>query len=290
MKIRQLNIFKTVCEEESITKAAEKLYMTQPAISRTIGELEELLGTQLFDRYSRKVYLNETGKLLLSKVIPLLDLYEDLEESAKELDKLAALRIGSSITIANYILPFIMKKFQLECAQTPTFITIDNARAIEEKLVNNELDLGLIEGVITNDNLEKIPFSDYSLAVICSPDHHLASGIAISVDHLSEESWLLREKGSAIRDAFDSAMLLHNIAVTPQWSSVNSPALIQAVKQNLGISILPRILVEGEIDRGELSELDVNDFSLRCVNHVVFHKDKFQTIAFQTLINMIIFH
>lgn len=289
MKIRQLYIFKTVCEEESVTRAADKLFMTQPAISRTISELEESLGTQLFDRISRKIYVNETGKLLLSKVIPLLELYEDIEEHSKELDKLAALRIGSSITIANFILPDVMKTFHRECPDTPASVIVDNAGEIEQKLLHNEIDLALIEGVVANDQLVKIPFSDYDLVVLCSPDNELLTGKPITADHLSRVPLLLREKGSAIRDSFDSALLLKNISVTPYWTSVNSQALIQAARHNLGVTILPRILVERELTSGELSELPIDSFQLSCVNHVVFHKDKFQTVAFQTLMNLIIF-
>ncbi|MCR1950305.1 LysR family transcriptional regulator [Clostridium sp. DSM 100503] len=83
MKIRHLRIFKAVCEEESVTKASEKLFMTQPAVSHAISELEDYLGVSLFDRISRKVYLNETGKLFLTKVTKLLDLYDDLDKNIK---------------------------------------------------------------------------------------------------------------------------------------------------------------------------------------------------------------
>lgn len=289
MKIRQLIIFKTVCEEESITKAAETLGMTQPSISRTISELEDDLGTKLFDRVSRKVYLNETGKLLLSKAVPLLELYDDLEENSKNLDRLAALRIGASMTIANFILPSIMKTFRLECADTPTSILVDNDKSIEHMLLHHEIDLALIEGIITNDQLVKIPFSNYPLSVLCAPSHFFAERDFISVDELSAEPLLLREKGSAIRDIIDSSFLLKNISVTPEWTSVNSQVLIQAVKQELGITILPRITAEKELEDGTLREVKVNDYQLDCVNHVVFLKDKFQTVAFQTLINLIIF-
>lgn len=289
MKLRHLSIFKIVCEEESITKAAERLSMTQPAISHTISELEETLGTQLFDRVSRKVYLNEIGKLFLSKVIPLLDLYDDLEESSKELENLATIRIGSSITIAQFQLPGIIERFHHDCAETPITVTIGSSHEIKTKLIHNELDFALVEGVVAHDQLVKIPFSSNPLTVICAPCHEFASCEPITMVQLSEEPLLLRETGSAIRDTFDSAMLLQNISVMPHWSSTDSYALIQAVKHNLGISVLPRILVEHELETGELAEVPVQDFEISCVNHVVFHKDKYQTVPFQTLINLVLF-
>ncbi len=287
MKIRHLRIFKTVCEEKSITKASEKLFMTQPAVSHAISELEEYLGICLFDRISRKLYLNETGKLFLEKAIKLLDLYDDLEKNARELEDNATTKIGSSITIANFILPQAIRKFETICKSTPTKVIIDNARNVESMLLNNEIDLGLIEGVIYNEELIKIPFSSYPLAVICSSKHKFALEESIDINTLIKERLLLREEGSAIRDVFDSALLLHNIKVSPEWTSVNSQALIYAVKQGLGISVLPKILVEKEISNRELFEVKVNNFELISVNHIVLHKEKIQTKSLKTLIQII---
>ena len=114
MKIRQLYTFKIVCEEESITRAAEHLSTTQPAISRTISELEETLGTQLFDRTSRKIVLNEAGQLFVSKVIPLLELYEDLEKGLPDSDVRYQLRIGATPSLAGTLLFQILEKFRLK--------------------------------------------------------------------------------------------------------------------------------------------------------------------------------
>jgi len=287
MKIRHLRIFKVVCEEESITKAAEKLFMTQPAVSNAISELEDHLKVCLFDRISRRIYLNETGKLFLKKVITLLELYEDLEKNVKELEENATIRIGSSITIANFILPKSIVEFETMYKNTPTKVIVGNAGKIEEMLEHNEIDLALIEGVIYNEELIKIPFSSYPLVMICSPKHKFAQQGPIDINQVIQERLLLREKGSAIRDVFDSALLLRNVSVNPNWTSTNSQALIQAVKQNLGISVLPKILVAEEIASGQLVEIKVKDFELVNMNHIVFHKDKFQTTSFKALVEII---
>lgn len=287
MKIRHLRIFKAVCEEESVTKAAEKLYISQPAVSNAISELEDFLDVHLFDRISRNIYLNETGKLFLAKINKVLDLYDDLDQNVKELEEQAKIRIGSSITIANFILPKKIIAFEKIYQNVPLEVTVENAWKIEEKLSNNEIDLGLIEGVIYNEDFLKIPFSSYKMAVVSSPTHPLASEKSISVDQLIQEKLLLREKGSAIRDVFDSALLLHNLKANPEWTSINSQSLIYAVKQNLGLSILPKILIEDEVAKGELYEIQVENFELVNTNHIVFHKDKFQTESFKTFIEII---
>ena len=140
MKIRQLYTFKIVCEEESITRAAERLSTTQPAISRTISELEETLGTQLFDRTSRKIVLNEAGQLFLSKVIPLLELYEDLEKGLPDSDVRYQLRIGATPSLAGTLLFQILEKFRSGHEDVQIRVTVDSEPVLEQMLLQRQID------------------------------------------------------------------------------------------------------------------------------------------------------
>lgn len=291
MNLRHLTIFKTVCEEGSITGAAKALSMTQPAISHAINELEESVGSPLFDRVSRKVVINENGKFYLSKVIPLLELYHDLENYSGILHLQAPLRIGSCVTLASYLLPHIVTRFRTANPDTQLKLTVANSNEIINKLLKNELDIGLVEGVISEDSLEKIPFSSYPLAVICSPEHPFArrSAQPVSLEQLIKEPLFLREPGCTIRDTFDCALSLNNLSADPICSSTSSDAILQAVNQNLGLGIVPRIFADSSIQRGEVVEIEVKQLDLSCMNHVAFHKDKFQTEAFQAFINLVLF-
>lgn len=291
MNLRHLNIFKTVCEEGSITGAAKVLSMTQPAISHAINELEESVGAALFDRVSRKIVINENGKFYLSKVIPLLDLYNDLESLNGALNRQAPLRIGSCVTLASYLLPEVVARFGKSNPDTRLMVTVNNSKEIENLLLKNELDLGLIEGVVPDEQLEKIPFSSYPLAVICSPGHRFARPASqpVSLEKLVEEPFLLREAGCTIRDTFDCALMLHNLSVIPLWTSTSSDVIVQAVRENLGLGVVPRIFADEYIKRGEVVEIDVKDLDISCMNHVVFNRDKFQSEAFQAFINLVLF-
>lgn len=291
MNLRHLNIFKTVCEEGSITGAAKTLSMTQPAISHAINELEESVGAALFDRVSRKIVINENGKFYLSKVIPLLELYNDLESLSGALNRQAPLRVGSCVTLASYLLPEVVARFSKSNPDTRLLVTVNNSREIENLLLKNELDLGLIEGVVPDEQLEKIPFSSYPLAVICAPEHRFARSSAqpVALEKLIGEPFLLRETGCTIRDTFDSALTLHNLSVTPLWTSTSSDVIVQAVRENLGIGVVPRIFADDYIKRGEIVEIEVKDLDISCMNHVVFNRDKFQSEAFQAFINLVLF-
>ena len=275
MTIRHLYIFKIVCEEGSFTRAARRLYMTQPAVSHAILELEAEIGSPLFDRLSRSIYLNASGNIMLSKVNRLLELYEELKSNALTAEQPLPLRIGSTITIGNFWLPSIMAAFCSLAEHIQEQIIIEQAGAVTQKLLNNELDLALIEGPIPYSQLVSLPFSSYSLLFLCSPGHPCALRSMLTLEALQRERLLVREKGSAIRDTLDSAFTLAGLSLTPAWTSVNSQALIQAAKASLGITVLPDILVKEEIKKGELIPLETGELSLQNVNHIVYHKDKY---------------
>ena len=286
MTIRHLRIFQTVCRQGSITKAAQALYMTQPAVSHAISELEQEAGCELFDRISRKIYLNETGKLFLEKVARVLEMYEELENGARMLEEQAVLRIGSNITIGYHWLPLIMEEFRTVCPDVPVQVSVAQAREITGQLLNHEIDLALIEGPIEQEALVRIPFSSYRLIPVCAPVCALAKRKAELAEFL-EYPLLLREQGSAIRDTFDSMLRIHNLTVKPAWTSVNSQVLIQAVEHNLGVSVLPDVLAESKIRGGTMVQANVNKWSLANTNHLVYHKDKFLTAPMQSWIRVV---
>ncbi|MEY8338107.1 LysR family transcriptional regulator [Lachnospiraceae bacterium 62-35] len=289
MKMKQLYTFRIVCEEESITKAAARLSTTQPAISRTISELEDSLGIRLFDRSSRKVVLNETGQLFLSKVIPLLELYEDLEQTFQDASLSSTLRIGVTPIIVDTILPGILNRFSAS-HEDDVKVTINDEHELETQLLNRSLDLVLMEGLLDHDSLVKVPVSTEPLAVLASPSHPLAAMPVVTVPEMVEYPLLLKEPGSLIRQLIDSAFLFYSVTASPIWTSSSSHALLTGAEKGFGITILPRILAEDSLRLGRLMELPVEAFNLSCTSHVMFLQDKYQTFAFQSLVNIILFN
>lgn len=292
MTIRHLFIFKTVCEEMNFTRAAERLFMTQPAVSHVIAELEKEAGTPLFDRRTKKIALNGRGRLLLEKTVRLLELYEDMEGDLKGLERKAVLRIGSSITIANFWLPYFVKRFEEQNEGIPLQIEVDSAANVAGKLERGELDLALIEGASYISQFEDVPFSSYEVTPICSPAYRARVGggalaNAIKIEEFAAMPLLLREKGSAIRDVLDGVFIQHGLLAKPYWVSVNSQALIQAAIAGLGVTVLPLNLAKGEIEAGRLVELPVEGLKLRNANHIVYHKAGYITSPMQKFIDLI---
>ena len=227
------------------------------------------------------------GKIFLNKTLRILELYDDLENNFYKSEKDIPIHIGSCITIGNFWLPSIVKEFKKLSPETPLKIEIDNAAVIEKMLLENTIDIALMEGGIHSENLIKIFFSSYKLSVICSINHIFSKKKSISVEELSKETLLLREKGSAIRDCLDNALSRKDIFITPAWTSTNSQALIQGIKNNLGISILPDVLIKDELKKNQLKKLSIDGIELKNNNYIVYHKDKYISNTMSAFIKLI---
>ena len=169
MTIRHLTVFKAVCEEESITRAAKRLFMTQPAVSHVIADLEDRAGAPLFDRASRRLRLNQMGRQLYEKSCRVLEAYEELEKSMENLEQRTALRVGSSITIANFWLPGIISRFSKHAPDVPVEVTVDSAWRTSQRLEANEIDIAFIEGASYQEKFDSISFSSYQVIPLCAP-------------------------------------------------------------------------------------------------------------------------
>ena len=279
MTIRQGKVFRAVVEQGSVTRAAQILYMSQPAVSHVVSEMEQQLGYTLLDRIGRHCRVNGRGMQLYHKLVPILEAIEDLEQSTADLEKQALLRIGSSITIANMWLPSLIQQFRTLCPQTPVQVQVDRASEIVRKVLANEVDIGFTEGVCEEDSLFKLPFSRYRLSFVCRHDLPAAKLKTLSLDQLQAQNWLLREPGSAIRDSLDSALRLRQIQVKPAWESVNSQVLKQAALAGLGIALLPRQMIRSPLAAGELTEVKIEGIELENQNWMIYHRDKFESEA-----------
>lgn len=272
MSLRLLYIFQMVVEYGGISAAAKQLYMSQPAVSHAIAQLEDKISVKLFDRIGKRLYLSEGGKQFYQKTCQLLTIYKELEQQAKQLNQMPPLRIGSSITNANILLPDLIRQLQATY-QGEITVVVQNAQTIEEKLLRNEVDLAFLEGALAYENLIQIPLTHYENRVFCSSSSPLLHRSITSLSDLIHEDWLLREQGSAIRATFDSTMNLLDQVIQPVWESVNSQVLIEAVKAGIGISILPEQLLQNELARNTIQYLPVKE-AVICHNHIVYHKEK----------------
>lgn len=280
MTLKHITVFCTICEEMSMTKAAERLFMTQPAVSRMIGELEKYYEVRLFDRIDRRLYLTAAGKQLWQDGKNVLLGMEQLENHLKSQTIAPVLKVGCSIGIGVTFLNDYLKQYYLAYPNTLIRITESHSSSIEEQVVMNELDLGVIEGLVHSPSLICVPFHQDDLAAVCAPSHPAAlkaqkdPGRIFSLEELDHIGLYLPENGTGTRESLNQAAKKDGFALHPVWSSINYVNILRQAEEGAAVTILSRHLVRGRLETGVLTELKT-DFHIERTFHIIWHKNKY---------------
>ena len=275
MNIRHLRIFIMVADCGKMSIAAEKLFITQPSVSQAIKEIEDYYGVKLFERLTKKLYITESGELLLKYARHIIQSFDEMEMSLKNKGQNPYLRIGATITVGYCLLNNIINKVENENKNISTKITINNTDVIEKMLLNSELDLGIVEGVITNNELITKPIYTDKLVVVVGKNHKFYDKDEISINDLMGEDIISREEGSGSRKIFDNILKNNNIQVNIKWSSTDTETIKNAVIDGRGLTVLSTLLVEKELKDGTLHKVSLKEVNMFREIFVVYHKNKF---------------
>ena len=212
----RLKVFQSVAKNLSFTKASQELYISQPAISKHIQELEAYYQTRLFDRQGNKISLTEAGKLLLEHSDRILDAYKQLEYEMHLLNDeyTGVLKLGASTTISQYVLPHFLGNFIRKFPQVNLSVVSGNSRYIETVLQENRIDLGLVEGVLRLPHLKYTTFLKDEIVLVMSAQSKLDVADEITPHDLLKLPLVLRERGSGTLDVIERALLKHQIKLT----------------------------------------------------------------------------
>ena len=212
----RLKVFQSVAKNLSFTKASQELFVSQPAITKHIQELETCYQTRLFDRQGSKISLTEAGELLLKHSEKILDDYKQLEYEMHLLhdEYIGELKLGASTTIAQYVLPPLLANFITKFPQINLSLINGNSRGVEVALQEHRIDLGLVEGIFRLPNLKYTAFLQDELVAVV----HMRSKLAVADEILPEElpniPLVLRERGSGTLDVFERALLQYNLKLS----------------------------------------------------------------------------
>lgn len=287
MTLRHLQIFRQVCASGcNATKAAEALHMTQPAVSLAIKELEQYYGLPLFDRMGRRLQLTDGGKQALQYAIHICDLFADMETQLRNREGHGTLRVGASITIGSQFLPGYIRAFGKAYPGVDVRAVVEQAGRLERKLLANELDLALSEGMAHDGNILSQPYMEDTLCVICPRDWGWEPGRVLTISEFQSQRFLLREQGSGTREVFDRVMEQAGLRVTPIWEAMSTTALINAVVNGLGIAVLPRRMVQPALERGLVQTVEVEKLSFVRSFYIMRHKDKYLTESARAFLNL----
>ncbi|MGB8452442.1 MAG: LysR family transcriptional regulator [Anaerocolumna sp.] len=284
MTIRHMKIFLQVYQTQNITRAAEIMHMTQPAVTRSIQEIEAYYGVCLFERINRRLFVTESGKQLYAQALHIVDSFDMMEKGLRNWDSFGVLRVGASITLGNYLLPELVCQFQKQRPNIQVQVTVANGAILQKALLVNQLDIALLEGGVSEPELQTEVFEKDHLVLIVSPSHPLLTQEKIVLKDLLPYHFLLREKGSVGRTFLDNVFAIRGITLHPLWESASTQAIVKAVGYGIGLSILPEQLVCSDITAGTIGTREIMDESFDRLNYLVWHKNKYLTTAAQEFI------
>ena len=288
MADRRLQVFHAVAKQMSFTKAAETLFMTQPAVTFQIKQLEEHFNTRLFERGHGRIALTPAGEIVLEYAERILSLSAELETRLREMTgRLSGpLLIGASTTIAEFLLPRVLGEFKSLHPEVQPKLVVANSEAIENRVAEHTLDIGLIEAPSHLPSLLTEMCCEDELQVIVSPQHPLAKAKSVTPKQLVAYPYVSRESGSGTREFTD--LYFRKAGVNPTELSVvmelGSPeALKGVVETGLGFAILSKATVAKEQKLGELVAVPLTPKLLRSLS-LVYPKEKFRSRLVNTFV------
>ncbi|MCL5959650.1 MAG: LysR family transcriptional regulator [Chloroflexi bacterium] len=270
LTLQQLQVFCTVAEHLHFTRAAEALNLTQPAVTFHIRSLERHFRMRLFDVRGHQVSLTSAGEFLRQRVGEVLNTVDAIERSMREFEMAQSgwLKLGTTLTIGNYVLPSILSRFHSGYARVHLSLEIANTEAVERSLLAREIDLGLVEGRTKSPEIEVTAFQTDELLVAVPVGHPLGSQQEVEAERLVQEPFILRERGSGTRGLALETLgpLAERVRVVLEMNSTE--AIKRSVQAGLGVTIISQSIIAGEMGRGEIVGVRIagrrmeRDFSL----------------------------
>jgi DNA-binding transcriptional LysR family regulator len=288
MADRRLQVFYTVARQLSFTKAAEILYMTQPAVTFQVKQLEEHFNTRLFERSHGRISLTPAGELVMGYSERILGLSAELDTRVSELtgQVTGPLMIGASTTIAEYQLPRILGEFKERHPTVQARLTVANSETIENKVADHTLDVGLIESPSHHTRLDTHPCCNDELVMICRPSHAYAMKCSVTPAELAHEPYVCREQGSGTREVVDRYFREHGVNpddLHVEMELGSREAIKGAVEAGMGIAILSASSIAKEIKLGDLVAVRLNPPLYRKLS-LVHAPEKFRSKLLDTFI------
>jgi len=291
MADRRLQVFYTVAKQLSFTKAADILYMTQPAVTFQVKQLEEHFNTRLFERSHGKISMTAAGELVLGYAERILAMTGEMEARVGELTGQVSgpLMIGASTTIAEYQLPRVLGEFKDRFPQVQARLTVANSETIVAKIADHSLDVGLIEAPSHKDSLTTVACCEDELVMICSPNHPLSARASVDAHDIAEEPYVSREHGSGTREVVDD--FFKDNGVNPDDLHIemelgSREAIKGAVEAGLGVAIMSASAVVKEIRLGTLIAVPLAPRLTRKLS-MVYAPEKFRSKLLDAFIGFV---
>lgn len=283
--LHQLRVFCSVAHHLSYTRAADALYLSQPAVTQQVRTLEQALETQLFARNGRGIVLTPAGQEFLRHAERLLSLLAETASVVHEVHALArgSVLIGASTSAGTYVVPPLLGAFHSHYPRIQLTLVVAHRSSIEERLLAHELDLAVISLMEHEDRFSVEVLQPYELVVVASPSHPLVKRRALTLPDLQHERFLLREQGSGTRLGTEQHFVQTGLSIQLSLELGSIEAIKEGAIAGLGIAVLSRESVALEVANGDLALLDVSGFPLQRQWYLVSLKGRRLSLAASAL-------
>lgn len=276
LSLRQIRIFEAVAQYQSYTRAAEKLHMTQPAVSMQIKQLEEDSGLALFERQGKRMCLTQTGHDLLHHASQVLQAYNDLLVAMEERKGVKGGHLIVSVaTTANYFVTQLLAEFSRLHEGINVTLDVTNRHMLLDQLENHEPDMVIMGEPPKGYNLQSERLMENPLVMIAAPEHPFArQQTMLTLDEVLGERFIIREKGSGTRSAIERHIQNFNKTCGSTLEMRSNETIKHAVEAGLGLGIVSLHTIQPELESGRLATLNVEHFPIRRHWHIVMRKGK----------------
>jgi DNA-binding transcriptional LysR family regulator len=277
LTLRQLEIFLNVVESGHLTNVAKSMSLSQSAVSMSIKELEGILGKPLFDRINKKLVLNEMGREFYKEINPIFKKLSDIEYEFQNAENKGMIRVGASTTIVDYLMPSIICSYMNLYPDVKITLKEGNTKKIKELLKKGEIDIGFVEGFVSDSEIIKEKIGVDELIIVTS---HKDMTKSSNIEDLANKRWVLREEGSGTREVFLDYIKGKTEPLNVFFELGHTESIKSILQNRECLSCISKIAVQKELDDGTLYQVKVKKFDCKRDFLMIYHKDKYKSVLF----------
>jgi len=289
MNLNHLSIFQAVAASGSVSGGAQRLEISQSAVSKQLGEFEHALGVTLFERLPRGVRLTEAGRVLQGYADNLVALETEAESAIRDL-KLGVrgrLRIGASRTVGAYLMPGVLARYRRRHPDVEIFLQVDSTGAIEQRLIASDLEIGFTEGIVGSELLDYRVFDRDELVLIAAPGHPVTRTDPVPLSVVLQHPLLMHEVGSGTRAVTEKAFSTRRLSLRPSMTLASTEAIKHTVATGVGIAVLSISAVRTELAAGTLKVARMKGLKIDRPLYRIQRKGVWSSPSLQALVAML---
>ncbi|MFI5175934.1 MAG: LysR family transcriptional regulator [Terriglobia bacterium] len=289
MNTAQLKLFIDLARIKNFTRAGRNNFLTQPAVSRRIQQLELELGVRLFERSRRRVLLSENGRIFLPYARDILSRLEEAHHEMLDSDSkpIGRLKVAASPSIGLYVLPSYLKKFIRHYPKIDLHVEYDLPDRIYASIAAGDLDLGVVAYPVAKPEVASLPFVTDTIVLICAPNHPLARRSRVRLSDLLGQKFVLLPERLPTGKAIRQALRRLGVQLDTQMEYDNFELIKRTVEMGLGLSLVPRQVAELEVKNKKLRSLKIQDFRFERPLAIIYRKGRIISSPMSALISIL---